>query len=276
MPNARILNDNAADRATLTASTSASGTVVDSLKNNRKGSFWQSTTTTPQLTATFAQAETVGVVVFPICNLSASATVRVRCFSDVGGTTLIAGSDTGAVSAVATPINAFENWMTAESGVNGFAYGSGVYAVVWLAAQYANVRHVKIDIVNSTTVQLSRLVIGKYYELNDNPDDEIIVEYVSKTVRTRNDAGDVENEVGVIYKQMTLPMSFFQIADRKNLLEIIRKNNMIYPVLISVTPNDADKLTEHTLSIYGFLTELSKFKIRSFGYNASSITIEEF
>lgn len=276
MPNTRILNDNASDRATLSASNSASGTAIGNVKTNRKGMIWESTTNTPQITATFAQNESIGVVIMPICNLSATATVRVRCYSDAGGTTLIAGSDTGTVSAVPAPINAFSNWITAPLGVNGFAYGSGAYAIVWLAAQYTNVRHVKIDFVDTAPVQLSRLVLGKYYELNDNPDDEILFEFVSKTVRTRNDAGDVENEMGVIYKQLTLPTSFFQITDRKNLIEIIRKNNMSYPLFISVMPNDTDKLTEHTLSIFGFLTELSKFKIRSFGYNASSITIEEF
>ena len=78
MTNLRIIYDNAADRATLTASTTAGTLDVTNLQNNRKGRPWRATGTTGRLGATWAAPERIGGVFLPFCNLSPTATMRVR------------------------------------------------------------------------------------------------------------------------------------------------------------------------------------------------------
>jgi hypothetical protein len=83
MPNLRIIYDNAADRAALTASTTAGSLGVANLQNNRKGRPWRATGTTARLGATWGAPERIGGVFLPFCNLSPTATMRVRASNEL-------------------------------------------------------------------------------------------------------------------------------------------------------------------------------------------------
>lgn len=78
MKNLRIISDNAIDRATLTASTTAGTLGVANLQNSRKSSPWRAVGTTARLSASWATPERIGGVFLPFCNLSPTATMRVR------------------------------------------------------------------------------------------------------------------------------------------------------------------------------------------------------
>jgi hypothetical protein len=83
MPNLRIIYDNAADRAALAASTTAGTLGVANLQNNRKGRPWRATGTTARLGATWGAPERIGGVFLPFCNLSPTATMRVRASNEL-------------------------------------------------------------------------------------------------------------------------------------------------------------------------------------------------
>ena len=93
MANLRIIYDNAADRATLTASTTAGALGVANLQNNRKGRPWRATGTTARLAATWAAPERIGGVFLPFCNLSPTATMRVRVSNEPAGQNQLTFSD---------------------------------------------------------------------------------------------------------------------------------------------------------------------------------------
>nr|WP_314606570.1 hypothetical protein [uncultured Janthinobacterium sp.] len=88
MANLRIIYDNAADRAALTASTTAGTLGVANLQNNRKGRPWRATGTTARVAATWAAPERIGGVFLPFCNLSPAATMRVRVSNEPAATNL--------------------------------------------------------------------------------------------------------------------------------------------------------------------------------------------
>ena len=90
----RIISDNAADRATLTAANTAAGLGADNLKSDIKGQVCRVLASSASLVATWSANETVGAVVIPASNLQAASTIRVRAYSDTAGTTLL--HDTGA------------------------------------------------------------------------------------------------------------------------------------------------------------------------------------
>lgn len=93
MSNLRIIYDNAADRAALTASTTAGTLGVANLQNNRKGRPWRATGTTARLGATWAAPERIGGVFLPFCNLSPTATMRVRASNELSTSNLLPYSD---------------------------------------------------------------------------------------------------------------------------------------------------------------------------------------
>jgi len=78
MPNLRIVSDNAIERATLTASSTAGGLSVGNLAAAQVYPVWRATARDARVTAVFDNVEPIGFVGLPFCNLSPTARVRVR------------------------------------------------------------------------------------------------------------------------------------------------------------------------------------------------------
>src|SRR5438874_12331165 len=97
MPNIRVIYNNAADRATLTADTTAGSLAVTNLLSDIKSAVWRATKTSGTITATWTKAEPIGGVILPFCNLSSEALVRVRGYANVNDTTPL--FDTGNIQA---------------------------------------------------------------------------------------------------------------------------------------------------------------------------------
>jgi hypothetical protein len=93
MPNLRIIYDNAADRAALTASTTAGALVAANLQTDNKGAIWRSTSTAARLTATWVNPELLSGVALPFCNLSSTSTVRARVSNEAPATNLVLYSE---------------------------------------------------------------------------------------------------------------------------------------------------------------------------------------
>lgn len=89
MPNLRLLFDNAIDRATLTASSTAGALVAANLQTDVKSDVWRATSTTARLTGIFNAAEAVQAIVLPMCNLSPTAMMRARVTSEAAATNLL-------------------------------------------------------------------------------------------------------------------------------------------------------------------------------------------
>ena len=93
MANLRIIYNNIADSATVTASNTASGFSVDNLKNNQKTSVHRTTDNTVVYTLTWTTSQYVSCVALPATNLKAGATVRVQLYSEIDSPNVL--TDTG-------------------------------------------------------------------------------------------------------------------------------------------------------------------------------------
>jgi len=83
MPNLRIVSDNAIARAaSLVASTTAGGLAAANLASDKKSSVHRAAGMAVTYTATWAEAEPIGCVALPFCNLSPTAQWRVRATSE--------------------------------------------------------------------------------------------------------------------------------------------------------------------------------------------------
>jgi hypothetical protein len=272
MPNLRIVHTNIADTATVTASTTAGSYVAANLQTDLKSQFHRSTGTSVTYTLSWASTQTVQCVALPCTNLTATATIQVQLYSDQAATTLISGTDTGAVVAAAsTQIAQFAN----PNG-NLFAYGCVTKTVHWYAASYSAVRAVKITLVDTNNpvgyIDCARIVCGSFWQPTYNASKEgLVVSVTDTTTTTRNDAGDLISEQGFVYDQVQLNLDLLTDSDRDTLLGIIRRRGVAQNVLLSVFPDNRTS-TEFAYLVYGKRSNSSINYVLP-GFNSHSIEI---
>ena len=252
MPNLRLIHDNAADRATSLAASTTSGALVAAyMQNDFKGQAHRSTGTSVSYTLTWTAGETVGGVALPATNLSASATVRARLYSDTGGSTLIADSGTG----YACPgLNlGLWNWSLPLNG-NAFAFGGASKSAVWFSAHYF-ARRCVIDLVDSGNtagyIDNARLVVGAYWEPERNASYGATASVVDRTANSRNDAGDNLADRGTQHDTLSLNLEWLGETDRARLMQIMRNAGTARNVFVSLLPGWVDPVAEQDHMIYG-------------------------
>ena len=247
-----MIHDNAADRATsLAASTTSGALVAANLQNDFKGQVHRSTGTSVSYTLTWTAGETVGAVALPATNLSASATIRVRLYSDTGGTTLIA--DSGTVYACPGLNLGLWNWALPLNG-NAFAYGGASKSAVWFSSHYF-ARRCVIDLVDSGNaagyIDCARLVVGAYWEPALNASYGAKASVVDSTSNSRNDAGDNLADRGTQHDTLALSLDYLGETDRARLMQIMRNAGIARNVFISLLPGWVDPVAEQDHMIYG-------------------------
>ena len=278
MSNMRIVYDNAADRATLAASTTAGSLAVSALLNDIKSDVWRATTTTAQITMTWAMAELVGVIALPFCNLSSAATLRIRCYTLAADAAPIL--DTGIKPAAIGPLFDVWDWGYDPLGVNAYNYGAGygarAYATSWFTpGHYAKI---VVDIDDSSNaagyIEASRIVSGYYWEAARNPEHGLDVSVGDTSRHERSDAGDLITDRGSIYKTMSLNLAVMPNADRDKVWRIMR-GGMSKPLFLCLVPEATDPMEEQIFQIYGKLSKQSSMKYAFIKQYATQLEIEE-
>lgn len=287
MANLRIIYNNALDRsATLAASTTAGSLAVTNLLTDQKSEVWRSTSTTATVTMTWNSAESIAAVVMPYCNLTSTATVRVRGYTQTTDSTAV--FDTGAALASPGPMfsnaadwgvlplgaNAFQQ----QTGVNKFAYGGGSYAYLYFPIAY--VTKLVIDIVDvnnqSGYVELSKIVTGAYWTPAVNAEyGSVTMGFDETSTHERSDAGDLRTDRGVMTRNLTFGLTYMTTDDRDHLWRILRSNGMYRPMYVSISPESTDVGDEQIFMIYGKLAKQSSIQMQLFNQYASTVQIEE-
>lgn len=277
MANLRIVyNNRLAENASLTASTTAGSLAASNLLTDLKSEVWRSTSTTASITVTWTNLTALSFVGLPFCNLTPTATVRVRLYSDTAGTALVL--DTGAqLACPAQMLNATDFGLPA-AGVNNFGYGGGNYADLWFTQ--TNARRLVVDIVDSSNasgyVECARLVCGAYWSPTINPTYDSIRMSMSETSKhERSDAGDLFTERGPLFKTLSFNLQWMPEADRDALWRITRGNGMTRPIYVSLAPDATNVLEEQMFQVYGKLSRQSEIQYTFMSQFASSLQIEE-
>jgi hypothetical protein len=246
--NIRIVADNAIDRATLTASSTAGALIVSNLLTDKKSEVWRATSTSATLTATWTDSESISCVALPFCNLSPTATIRVRGYSDTAGTVQVL--DTGTVSACPAPAVVPRGW-TAAQAASAYAYGGGAVARCWFTA--VSVKRLVIDIVDTSNLQgyieAAFLLAGAYWSPEKNASN-IGMTPVDLGQNYRTAADDLRTDAGTSHKTVQLELGRMTPADRAKLVGVLR-NSRAYPILVSGYPGSSDLELERDYTIYG-------------------------
>ena len=272
--NLRIIYDNVIDSATLTASTAASGLPATNLQRDQKGLVWRSTGTTATLTATWTSVQTLSGVVLPFCNLSASATIRVRVYTNTGDTTPV--RDTGTVSARAYAPG--DIWGGAPStSVNAYSFGGGSYARCWF--QSAVGRKLEITLTDSGNtsgyLEAARLVCGAYWSPAYNTNFGVSIGYVDTSTQTRTESGNLVTTVKPIHRTLNFDLQWLTEADRERMLSILRGNGLRKPLFASVFPEDASAAKEQNYQLYGKMSGLNSITHPLYTVYSTSVSLEE-
>jgi hypothetical protein len=275
--NLRILYDNVIDSSTLTASSTTSGFPVSNLQKELKGLVWRSTSTTATVTATWTTSQSLSCVILPFCNLTSSATIRVKLYTLTTDTTPVL--DTGAVNAGAyTPTDLFGGWSNiSTSGVNAYNYGGGTYARSWFNATSAR----KMEVIISDTtnpagyIELSRIVCGAYWSPSINASFGVELGYLDTSEQRRTEAGNLITSNGTIHKTLTFNLDSITENDRPKMLSLIRGNGLRKALFVSVFPLDDDVVKEQSYQIYAKFNNLSVLTHQFYSLYSSSLTLEE-
>jgi hypothetical protein len=272
--NLRIIYDNVVSSATLTTSTAASGLPVTNLQREQKGLVWRSTTTTATITANWATPQTFHALVLPFCNLTPTATIRVRAYVNPGDTNPVL--DTGAQPAGAyTPEDI---WGGAQpNSANSYSLGGGSYARLWFARVVA--RKLEITIADTANgagyLEASYLVCGDYWSPTYNTNFGLSIGYTDSSAQTRTEAGTLLTSVGTIHRTLDFDLQWLVDTDKTRMLSILRGNGLRKPLFVSIFPEDVDKRKEQEYQIYAKLSDLSKITHPVYSVYTSNLSLQE-
>lgn len=274
MPNLRIIYDNAADRAkAITATTTSGGLVATNLLNDTKSLTHRSTGTSVSYVVTWDTGQIISAVVLPCSNLSQTATIRVRLFSDEAGTTLIRDSGTVAASNAGNVTSQF-----GLLNVNTFAFGGFTKTSVWLT-KTSNVRRCTIDLVDTANpagfIECSRLVIGNYWSPKYNFEPGVTYETVDTSEIKRAENGDLRVDQKFIYEKLAFNFSLLPESDLVELNKIIKQVGITKNILVSLVPEYDTKSIEDVYLIYGKRSN-SQVRYSTYKYYVSSLEIQSW
>jgi len=272
MANMRIVADNAAARATLSASSSAGAFASANLQLDDKTSVWRAIGTAATLTLTWGASERVSAVALPFCNLSSTATIRVRGYADMAGNFQL--FDTGTMLACPAASMKLHGW-TAAQAASAYAYGGGAYARSWFGE--ASVMRLTIDIVDPANpqgyIEAACLVAGAYWSPAYNASDASMT-VVDTTELYRTDAGGQGANAGYVYRRVPVSLSAMPATDRSACVDILRNSRSV-PILLSVFPGVADLTLERDHMVYGRRSKDSDVAIQYATAYSTTIEVEE-
>jgi hypothetical protein len=272
--NLRIIYDNVIDSATLTATSAAAGLPVTNLQLEQKGFVWRATSTSATITAVWDTSKTLNSVVLPFCNLTASATINIKVYTNAADVTPALDVTASAGAYVTTDL-----WggSAAPSGVNAYSFGGGSYARRWFSTVTG--KKLEITISDSTNpsgyIEASRIVCGQYWAPVYNTSFGVTIGYIDNSIQSRTEAGNLVTSTNAMHRTLAFNLDFLTDADRVRLLSILRGNGIRKPLFVSVFPEDADIAKEQNYQIYGKMTNLNQINHPVYTIYASSLNLEE-
>lgn len=242
MPNLRVIYDNVADVAsTLTASSTSGSLAASNLLIDTKAQVHRSVGKSVTYSLTWASAKVVGAVALPATNLSSTATIRVRLYSDTAMATLLA--DSGELLACPSSQLGLFGW-SGTPDANSFSFGGASKSAVWFNPQVSGVRACSVTLDDQDNqagyIDCSRLVIGPYWEADKNPQYGGSSNVVDMSKSDRADSGDFLVSRGAMYETMSLTLDGLTEARRAELRKIIRSSGTFRNLFISLLPNEAN------------------------------------
>lgn len=183
--------------------------------------------------------------------------------------------DSGLVPACPWPAAKLRGY-TPVQAASAYAYGGGTYARHWLPAE-VQARGLAVDIVDPDNVQgyleATCMVAGPYWSPKYNAA-AAAVTVLDGSENFQTGGGDTCGEVGFISDEVSIDLSYFEAGDRAALMSMAR-NSAVYPLLLSVFPNDPDPARERDYMVYATRSKSSAIAMKYAAGYTTSITFKE-
>jgi len=274
MANLRLIYNNVADKATITASSTASGFATANMQNTQKTSVHRSnSTSTVTYTLKWTTAQSINSIALPATNLLSGDKIDV---------VLYAIDTTDAAGPVAQFINknaCLGRTMILQEGnttstYKDFGLGGATKTSLWFTKAHS-IQAMQITLTRATVAQqidCARIVCGQYWEPTRQISRGIDLGTEDQSDITTTRSGNTYVDRKTISDTLNFNIEYINDQDRKTLLQIMRtwgNNGLIYYCLFPDNDN-----TEYTqaYSIYGRLQNTS-LQYQYFGFYSSSIQL---
>ena len=217
MARIRFIHDFVSDAATLTASSTAAALVAANMQRSKKAAVWRSMGTTATVTARWSAAVEVDSFALGWSNLTPGATITIRLFA------LADDADPVRVVGAATDAD----------------IGAGVaQAQAWFSK--ISIEKAEIEFSDESNaegfIEISRLALGRYYEMAYNPRYGSMLGFVDRSKSSRAESGDVRIDWQGAYRTLNIDFGFIRATDAEFLSRLaVRRRSL--PMFVSVFPS---------------------------------------
>jgi len=274
MANLRLIYNNVADKATITASSTASGFATTNMQNTQKTSVHRSTSTsTVTYTLKWTTAQSINSIALPATNLLSGDKIDV---------VLYAIDTTDAAGPVAQLINknaCLGRTMILQEGnttstYKDFGLGGATKTSLWFTKAYS-IQAMQITLTRATIAQeidCARIVCGQYWEPTRQISRGIDLGTEDQSDITTTRSGNTYVDRKTISDTLSFNLDYINDLDRRTFLQLLRswgKNGLIYVCLF---PDNSNTEYTQAYSIYGRLQDTS-LRYEYLGYYNTSIQL---
>jgi len=274
MLNLKAMFDNAAARATVTASPVAPGMSIAAALNDTKSNVCRAVGTEIEIVLTWDQLERIGGAHAPWCNGSSSTTIQVLGYTDKAGATQVL--DTGVQRACPARERVLRAPWTAATAASAYAYGGGAHAVAWF--DNVDVRRLVIRLKDPASrqgyMEVSRIFVGAAFTPDMNASYNPGLTPTSASTPFRTDAGDRRVVIGPKGKKLELEMGSMTERDRAYFWDMLVANGLDVPAVIDLYPGDASAERARDHLIYGALVQLPGMRRPNFAQHMTTLEWE--
>ncbi|MEF2265348.1 hypothetical protein V3C40_01030 [Janthinobacterium sp. LS2A] len=282
MSNLRIIYDNVADRAVLTASSQTGALGPANLQRDSKSAVLRAAGTAQTVIATWPTQESIACVALIFTNMTSSARMRVRGYAQPGDAVPVL--DTGSIFPCAAAVHGSYPWGVLPlgwnaykwGGVNTWARGGGADAVAWFAP--VRVRQLVIEVSSPQSaegyLEISRLVTGNYWSPEHNAEygAQLLLQDGSEDYRTS--AGDLKTQIRPTSDKLSINLAQLTPSDRARFMRILRENGKDRAMLFSLFPENPDPLLEQDHTLYGKASNIDAVATPYFETYSAPLQIE--
>jgi hypothetical protein len=272
--NLKMLINNAADRASLSASPVAPGMSAAAMLNDTKSHVCRATGTEIEIVLTWDQTERIGGVHHPWCNGSPLTTIQVLGYADEAGATQLL--DTGERLACPARERVLRAPWTPVSAASAYAYGGGAHAFTWF--DNVDVKRLVIRLKDPGNrqgyLEVSRVYVGEQFSPDKNMSYGLGLTPTSTSTPFRTDAGDRRVVRGTKGSKLEIELGHMTERDRSYFWDMLVANGLDEPAIIDLYPGDpsAERARDHRM--YGVLVQLPAMRRPNFPSHMTSLEWE--
>lgn len=275
-PNLRIIPDNLADTATLTASPAVAATLpVTNLQLSLRSRVMRTTSTVDQqIKGTWASAQMLSGAVIWRHNLTSAGTWKLELFSDAAWTTKV--YDSGDV--VSWPAKAWGEfiWGVDPLGANVFTGWGKAFSAMWFSPTAAQSFRITFkDATNSAGyLEVGRLFLGLHLEPLYNMSYDHALEWVDDSKQERTDGTSLHTDAVEQYRRFKFRLDWLTDSERPKWLEAFRVAGKTKDIFISAYPTQGG-MKERDYSFSARITSPTPMPNSRYNAHKVEITIEE-